>query len=79
MKIYPNPIENDFRIAYALNEDSQEVNVKVFSNAGGLLKEIKNIRPYQLIKTDGLPRGNLILLIETKDTQRRFIYNVIKK
>jgi hypothetical protein len=78
IKVYPNPFRDEFKIAYELTDQRQEVDLKIFSNTGLLLKEFMNIRSDQLIKTDGLPNGNLIIFIETKDTRRRFIYNVIK-
>jgi hypothetical protein len=78
IKFYPNPFNDKLTLSYLLDERGQNVNIKVFSNNGALVQELKNIRTNQVIKTDEWPTGNLILLIETPTTKRSFIYKVIK-
>jgi hypothetical protein len=78
IKIYPNPFNDRLTLTYLLNERPQNVNVKVFNSTGALVKELKNVKTDQLIRTNEWPSGNLILLIETPITKRSFIYKVIK-
>ena len=78
IKLYPNPITNDFKVSFILNDNTKELNMKVFNSAGAMIKEFKNIQSEQLIKSDGLPNGNLIFILESPVSKRQFLYKMMK-
>jgi hypothetical protein len=75
---YPNPVGNELRIRYHFNDNTQSIHVRIMESDGSLLKEIKELKSDEVIPTIDLPGGSFILMIETKETKRRFIYKGIK-
>jgi hypothetical protein len=75
---YPNPIGNELRIQYHFNDGTKAVHMRIMRGDGALIREIKELKSDERIYTNDLPSGQLILIIETKDTKRRFIYKSIK-
>ncbi|MFN5335250.1 MAG: T9SS type A sorting domain-containing protein, partial [Bacteroidota bacterium] len=78
ISLYPNPIKNELIIRYQFNDLTTKINMKVYAANGALINKINEIKSYQKILTANWPNGNLIIVIETPTTQRRFIYNIIK-
>jgi hypothetical protein len=78
INLYPNPIKNELMIRYHFNDLTTKINMKVYAANGALIKDINEVKSYQKITTTNWPNGNLIVVIETPATKRRFIYNIIK-
>ena len=78
IKLFPNPIQNEFFIHYNFNDLTKNINVKIYSSNGALVKTLNEIKSSEKIITSQWPKGQLMIVIETPTTGRRFIYNIIK-
>jgi glycosyltransferase involved in cell wall biosynthesis len=71
-------IQNEFFIHYNFNDLTKNINVKIYSSNGALVKTLNEIKSSEKIITSQWPKGQLMIVIETPTTGRRFIYNLIK-
>jgi hypothetical protein len=78
IRLFPNPVQNEMNIRFRLNDLTEKIKLKVYASNGSLIQAINEIRSHQKIMTTQWPEGNLIVVIETPVTKRRFVYHITK-